>query len=345
MQELSKTDKIDFVVLWVDSNDPEWIKSYNYYRPEKPIQDKARFRNWGIFRYWFRAVEKYAPWVNKVYLITNGKFPDWINPDYEKLVLVKHSDYIPEKYLPTFNSSTIELNIWKIKNLSEHFVFFNDDMFLNTPVAPDYFFRGGLPCDCNIETPYRNSTYNKKDKFGEEIVKFCDIAVLNKHFNRKKVIRRAWKKWYGRHLWGKPLLFSLLLLNRQRFENFILFHHEQPMLKSVFQEIWEKEPYILEQSCSRFRKEATINQYLIRYWQFASNRFYPVKKRGLAYHYYNKEIVDDLIKNLKEEQCPSICINDSPYCSEEDYNYSSTRIRDAFEKKFPQISMFEKETQ
>ena len=62
-------EKIDFVVPWVDSNDPEWIKIYNHYRPETPIVNNARFRNWNLFRYWFRAVERYAPWVNKVFLI------------------------------------------------------------------------------------------------------------------------------------------------------------------------------------------------------------------------------------------------------------------------------------
>ena len=84
-----------------------------------------------IFRYWFRAVERYAPWVNKVFLVTNGKFPDWINPDNPKLVLVKHDDYIPEEYLPTFNSCAIELHLHRIKDLSEHFVYFNDDTMLN----------------------------------------------------------------------------------------------------------------------------------------------------------------------------------------------------------------------
>lgn len=133
------TEKIDFVVPWVDSNDPEWIASYNHYRPEKPLQDNARFRNWGLFRYWFRSVERYAPWVNKVYLVTNGKFPDWINPDCEKLVLVKHTDFIPQKYLPTFNSKTIELNLGRIDSLSEHFVYFNDDVFINAPVTPDKY--------------------------------------------------------------------------------------------------------------------------------------------------------------------------------------------------------------
>ena len=72
---MEKKQIIDFVVPWVDSCDPEWIKLYNYYRPEKPITDRGRFRNWELFRYWFRAVERYAPWVNKVYLVTNGTLP------------------------------------------------------------------------------------------------------------------------------------------------------------------------------------------------------------------------------------------------------------------------------
>jgi len=112
-------EKIDFIVTWVDSNDPAWIESYNYFRPNKPIVDRGRFRDWNLFKFWFRAVEKYAPWVNKVFLVTNGKFPDWINPNCKKLVLVKHSDYIPEEKLPTFNSNTIELYFNRIKGLSE----------------------------------------------------------------------------------------------------------------------------------------------------------------------------------------------------------------------------------
>ena len=111
---------------------------------------KGRFREMNIFRYWFRAVERYAPWVNKVFLVTNGKFPDWINPDNPKLVLVKHEDYIPEEYLPTFNSCTIELHLHRIKDLSEHFVYFNDDIMLNGLVSPDYFFKNELPCDLLI---------------------------------------------------------------------------------------------------------------------------------------------------------------------------------------------------
>lgn len=335
-------EKIDFVVTWVDCNDPAWIESYNHYRPEKTVQDQGRFRNWDLFRYWFRAVERYAPWVNKVYLVTNGKFPKWINLDCNKIVLIKHSDYIPQKYLPTFNSCTIEMNMGRIDTLSEHFVYFNDDMFINAPVEPDYYFKEGIPCDYNFESIYKNPVYDNKNKFGIDLDIYWAIALINRNFNRKEVISQAWKKWYGPHLWGKPLLFSLLMLNRSQFENFTLFHHEQPMLKSIFQEVWEKEEYVLDLSCTKFRKDINLNQYLIRYWQFATNRFYPVKKYGLAYYQYNKEIVADLIKNLKEANIKSICINDSPLCSDKDFKYASQMIRKAFEEKFPHQSMFEK---
>lgn len=334
--------KIDFVVTWVDSNDPEWIKSYNYYRPEKPITDNARFRNWDLFRYWFRAVERYAPWVNKVFLVTNGKFPDWINPECKKLVLVKHSDYIPEKYLPTFNSNTIELNFGRIKDLSEHFVLFNDDIFINAPVSPDYYFKDDIPCDFNFESPFQKPYHTKENHYGIGITKYCNIAIINSYFNRKKVVRQAWSKWYGKHLWWKPLLLSLLMLGRDKFENFITLHLEHPMLKSLFQEVWDKEPNALDSSCSRFRLDTNLNQWLIQYWQFASNKFYPSKRKGITYEHYNPNILTDLQKVLLEEKTNSVCINDNSYCSENDFLLASRTIKKCFERKFPKASIFEK---
>ena len=334
-------EKIDFIVTWVDSNDPSWIESYNYYRPNKPIQYRGRFRDWNLFKYWFRSVEKYAPWVNKVFLVTNGKFPDWINPNCKKLVLVKHSDYIPEEKLPTFNSNTIELYFNRIEGLSEHFVLFNDDIFINAPIQPEHYFRDGLPCDFNFESPFRNPKYTDENQYGIDITTFCDIAILNRHFNRKKVICKAWKKWYGRHLWGKPVIMSLLMAGRSNFENFVLLHLEQPFLKSVFDEVWEKERNVLDKSCTRFRENTNLNQYFMRFWQFASNRFHPVQKKGLTYLYYNEDIVNDLIKNMKEEHFQSICINDTPNISEKMYEYAKKKIQQAFEEKLPKHSIFE----
>ena len=175
---------IDFVVPWLDSTDPIWQEQFmTYSRDTKGNKDSARFRNMDIFHYWFRAVEKYAPWVRKVFLITNGKFPDWINKNHPKLVLVKHEDYIPKEYLPTFNSRTIELNLHRIKGLSEHFVYFNDDFFLNAPVQPEYYFRKGLPCDINRETFNNVPTYDPHEKFGISLCMYANLGIVNAHFD------------------------------------------------------------------------------------------------------------------------------------------------------------------
>ena len=337
----SPKHKIDFVVPWVDSSDPAWIELYNQYRPDKPITDRGRFRNWDIFRYWFRAVEQYAPWVNKVFLVTNGTFPKWINPECPKLVLVNHKDYIPEKFLPTFNSVTIELNMDKIPGLSEHFVYFNDDFYLNAPVRPEDYFRDGLPCDCNEETLFINPWYDPLDRFNIKITIFCDMALVNSHFNRWNTVKQAPRKWFGPHLWGKSFLSSLMQTGMENFEFFRWRHWEQPMLKSVIQEVWEKEPKIMEESCSRFRKEVTLNQYIFRYWQFASNRFCPTKMKSGSCFCLSKGSVKEICRILEEGKVKSLCLNDSPYCTDEDGVEIERALIETFEKKFPNKSMFE----
>lgn len=333
--------KIDFVVPWVDSSDPEWIKLYNQYRPDKPITDRGRFRNWDIFRYWFRAVEQYAPWVNKVFLVTNGTFPKWINSECPKLVLVNHKDYIPEKFLPTFCANTIELNMDKIPGLSEYFVYFNDDVFLNAPANPEDYFRDGLPCDCNAETLFVNPWYDPIDRFSIKIMMFCDVAVVNRHFNRWNTVKQAPKKWFGPHLWSKSFLSSLMLTGMENFEFFRWRHWEQPLLKSVIQEVWEKEPKMMEGSCSRFRKEVSLNQYIFRYWQFASNRFYPAKMKSGKSISLSVGSVKEVCRILEEGKLKSLCLNDSPYCNDEDAVAIERALIETFEKKFPKKSMFE----
>ena len=82
------SDKIDFIVTWVDGNDPEWQKTRNEYLGIKTSEDNAgvqRYRDWDLMRYWFRGVEKFAPWVNKVYFVTCGQRPERLNPDHPKL--------------------------------------------------------------------------------------------------------------------------------------------------------------------------------------------------------------------------------------------------------------------
>ena len=102
---------IDFVVPWVDDSDPKWLQERNIYASQAGISlndcdnGNERYRDWNIFQYWFRAVEKYAPWVRNVYLVTNGNIPKWINPDAPKLKLVSHAEYIPKERPKCFGRS------------------------------------------------------------------------------------------------------------------------------------------------------------------------------------------------------------------------------------------------
>ncbi len=334
--------QIDFVVTWLDSSDPEWQESLAQYSPSaKGHKENARFRSTDFFMYWFRAVERYAPWVHKVYLVTNGKFPDWINKDCLKLVLVKHADFIPAEYLPTFNCRTIELHLHKIKGLSEHFVYFNDDMLLNAPVKPNYYFRNGLPCDINNETFLNVPIYTKKDRFGNYISMLADIGVINKHFNRRETFRHSLKRWLGPHLGIKGIIVSCILLDKRLFIGFSNYHTEQTYLKSVFEELWEKENDVLKAACTRFREDNTVNNYIFRYWQLAKNLFYPMRRNSAFFFLIEKDVVNDIEKTLQQERKKSVCLNDTGLCTEENFIYINKRLQQLFEKKFPKKSSFE----
>lgn len=340
-------EKIDFVVTWLDSGDPVWQKEYMKYKSEytkTAYTSSARYRDWDLFRYWFRSIEKFAPWVNKVFLVTNGKFPDWINENHPKLVLVKHSDYIPAEYLPTFNSHTIELNMNKIPGLSEFFVYFNDDCYLNAPVSPEYYFKNGLPCDCNEEMPFHAPVYTKENGFFIGFIKRTCIGVINGHFNRNETVKGSLRRWYGFHVgftsWITARLISFY--PHGTFFNFADRHYEQPFLKSVLNEAWEKEPEMLSRSCSRFREDINLSPYFFRYWQFATNKFYPTKlKHGLKFVLL-PEYIPKIIAALKNKNVWSLCANDTTRISEENFEKCKQSIQQAFEDKFPNKSLYEK---
>ena len=335
-------EKIDFVVTWLDSSDPEWQKLFESYRQDaKGDKSKARFRDMNFFNYWFRAVEKYAPWVNKVYLITNGKFPDWINRDNPRLVLVKHEDYMPKECLPTFNSCAIELHMHRIKGLSEHFVYFNDDILLNTPVSPDYFFKKGLPCDSNKETCFNVPIYTKKERFNTFMSLLADIGIVNAHFNRWHTVCQSPWRWFGPHLGLKGLIMSGILMKQHLFVGFSNYHTEQTYLKSTFEEVWEKVPEFLEASCSRFREEVIANPYLFRYWQLAQNKFYPQKKKFATIHISSKDDIKAIKEALNNPDIASVCLNDTSFCSDEDFDLVTRHLQDFYNQKLPEKSSFE----
>lgn len=334
--------QIDFVVTWLDSSDLKWQKAYAEYSPNtKGDKGKARFRDMQLFNYWFRAVEKYAPWVHKVFLVTNGKFPDWINKDNPKLELVKHEDYMPKECLPTFNSCAIELHMHKIKGLSENFVYFNDDVLLNKPIKPNYYFKNCLPCDINKETCFNIPIYTDTDRFGTYLSMMADIGIINHNFKRWNTVCQSPKRWLGLHLGLKGLIMSGLLAKQRLFVGFSNYHLEQAFLKSVFSEVWEKEPKFMSTSCTRFREEITANPYIFRYWQFASNRFYPKKRSGDFFFLIERSVLKSIEKTLQEAKLVSVCLNDSALCTDNDFEHISNCLKGMLERKFPQKSSFE----
>ena len=128
---------IDFVITWVDMDDPAWQADFAKYSGNRANTkngvSKARFRDYGFLKYWFRGVEKFAPWVRKIHFVTSGQKPEWLDETNPKIHLVNHKEYIPEQFLPTYNSVVIERYLHKIPDLAEHFVYFNDDFYLISP--------------------------------------------------------------------------------------------------------------------------------------------------------------------------------------------------------------------
>ncbi len=148
---------IDIVIPWVDGNDPAHVAKrlkYNTLKYETKLEDvggSSRFDNIGEILYCVQSINIFAPFIRKIFLITdgqdpkleeflNGKFPDGHIP----MEIIDHKVIFRgyEEFLPTFNSRAIEAMMWRIPDLSEHFILMNDDFILTGPVTPEDFYQG-----------------------------------------------------------------------------------------------------------------------------------------------------------------------------------------------------------
>jgi hypothetical protein len=285
-------------------------------------------------RYWFRGVEKYAPWVNNIYLVTCGHYPEWLNTDNPKLKLVKHTDYIPKELLPTFNSNTIEMNFHRIEGLSEQFVLFNDDLFLISDTVPEDFFVDGKPCESAILGVI--SSQSISDVFPHIVLNNC--AIINKHFDKKKVIREHRDKFFSLK-YGKDVVRTISMLPFVYFSWFYDSHLPASHLKSVLEEVWKAEPEALYNGTkSRFRSINDVNHWLVKAWYICKGQFVP---RGLKWGRKFELGVDtgecDYIVNHKGKV---ICLNDSS--DKIDFEKEQRSLKEAFEKILSEKSRFEK---
>ena len=341
-------ETIDFVVTWVDGNDPEWQEEKSKYQ-NSPTGDarNRRYRDWETLRYWFRGVEKFAPWFNKVHFVTYGHLPRWLNTNHPKLAIVKHKDFIPSEYLPTFSCRPIELNLHKIKNLTEKFVYFNDDMFILDKTEPSVFFRNDLPCDTAIlnaicpNMPKRNGG---KNGIGEMYnAAFFNTAIINRNFNKRECIIKNLYKWFSPR-YGLKSIRTLLLLFWRNFNGFMSYHLPYSLLKTTFQEVWEAEEEVLKRACyHKFRDATDVSSWLFSYWQLTSGKFAP-RNPDIGNQF---GLTEDLCENKKIFDCilsrkyKLVCINDSFDAEQEVFEKIKSELICTFERIFPEKSSFE----
>lgn len=325
---------IDIVIPWVDGNDLEWQKRKKNYSGDMTSGDNVhRFRDMNNLQYIFRGIEQYASWVNNVYFITEGHLPEWLNTNYEKLKIIKHEEYIPSEYLPTFSSHVIELNLHRIEGLSEHFIYFNDDTYLINETNREDFFYKGKPCDEALLNVHCYET-----KFMQILTPFINVGVINKYFNMKETMKQSRRIWYSPR-YGIQVLRNIYLLPCPRFPGFRMNHLPTSFLKSYFEKVWSLEEEILVTTCNnRFRNKLDVNQWLIKLFQIMEGNIEPRSgKIGI-----NAKIDDvNICDHIKGNKYKMICINDIDVDEEKFENYVNT-INKELHTKLGKKSNYEK---
>lgn len=331
-------DKIDFVITWVDNTDVKWQKSKEEYNPTNKKDESnsmIRYRDWGTLKYWFRAIERNANWVNKIYFVTCGQVPSWLNVDNPKLVLINHEDYIPKEFLPTFNSNVIELFFNRIPNLSEKFVYFNDDVFVLNPIDESYFFESNLPKDALV---FNAVSVNSKNSIIEHTV-LNNLEILSNYFDKKSIIKNNKRKVYNIK-YGKDLIKSILLSPWKYFTGIENYHTAMPYLKSTWDMLWSKEENTLQMiGENKFRTKYDINHWIFKYWQLFEGKFIPTSNKKNVY-YDLKNDNKEFFNQIENGKINIACINDSN--PELDFENVKKELIEEFKDMFPQKSSFEK---
>lgn len=326
---------IDFVLTWVDGNDPAWQEEFRkHHRAERGLDvSLARTRDWENLHYWFRAIEKFTPWFCTIHLVTWGHLPPWLNKSAPKLHIVQHNDFIPPEYLPTFNSWAISWNLWRIEGLAEHFVYFGDDTFVGRSVARTRFFRKGLPCDFAQLTPLI-----PLNPFGHYTLNALEI--IHRRHNLLKSILKNPNSWFNPKYGVKPVCKTLSLLPWSRLVGFKNPHVSTPYLRSEHETMWREEFTALDATCkSKFRAHADTMHWLARYERLITGRFIPTGIGDTKNDVISDAKAAGIARYIATQRYRLFCINDSNDIA--DFEKTKNTINAAFEKILPDKSSFE----
>lgn len=292
---------MDVVITYVDGNDPVWQEDYQK-STNVPIMQK-RFRDWGTLKYLLRGIETNMPFIRNVYLVVShpSQVPSWVNGDNLKIVL--HSDMIPAEYLPTFNSTTIEMFLHRIDGLDEEYIYFNDDIF---PVAP-----------CKAEDFFRD---------GKAVIgmsrHFLATAMYKRHVRRSDRLART--------ALGLPQTIGFLRAQ----------HSCIPVLKSQSAEVAGLQEDAVKASLSRVRNDGNMNMTLFLSYMY--HKSLVINERQSCRHISLAATTPARLKeSIMFPERRMLCINDVKL-SEEKYKSFRNLIVEMFEKRFPVKSRFER---
>lgn len=239
-----------------------------------------------------------------------------------------------------FNNESIQVgnnNIHRIEGLAEHFVYFNDDMFVIKNMKKEDFFYKGLPLDCAIQ-----NAISFIDSGEVKYILANHMFIINRYFNKRKVMKKNISKWFSPK-YSVEIFRNICLLPWRNFTGIMFTHMPSAFLKSTFVDVWEKEYEVLNETCHhRFRKDIDVSQWLFCNWQIVSGKFYPRRIRDgrnfLIYSDGNKNI--DAYKTIRKQKCKQICLNDFVYDS--NINEIINEVNSCFDVILPNKSEFEK---
>lgn len=332
--------KIDIVYLWVDNNDKKWhiekdkwqkrLEKCNNISSESTCN--ARWRDNHELLYSLRSVDKFAPWVNNIYIITGfNQIPYWLNTEHKKIHIISHESIMPQNALPTFNSNSIEMCIPNIPGLSEHFLLMNDDMFFNKKLSPSYFY----------------------DRFGRTKI------MYSTHHKRCKNIKK-WKSQVNQY--SQTLILSAEQIKNIFGHNVYKYrpaHSIDPYIKSSWIEcanIPEISKLINQQITNKFRTNNELQRWIFNLYDLITNRSIFIHSRARKYpHNKIKNIIYNTVFSNKIKKSPVVCtdtsiaqhallsapifcINDSP---DNDHIILNKNL-EFMKKRFPEKSSFEK---
>jgi hypothetical protein len=314
------TFPIDAVFTWVDGTDPQWLarkrqalESAAGERMPEAAADDLRFVGHDELRYSLRSLEQYAPWIRHVYIVTDRQRPAWLREDCDWISIVDHREIAPGgTVLPTFNSQAIEANLHLIEGLSEHFLYFNDDMFLSSPVAPDLFFHANGLASVHLS---RAHVAPGPPVEGEPAP---DAAGKN--------ARALVEEVCGRRLGRK------------------LFHAPYALQRSVSAEIEERWPEVIRRTRdSQFRRldDVTLAGGLHLNYAYAVGR---AVTREIRYRYVGigeLTAASELERLMKDrDSLQTFCLNDA--VQEIPPEISDRQVRDFLARRFPDVGSFER---